>query len=136
MQYCVTNWVICFSSGHWLKKFLLHFIACLAFIGEWGHKLDHKLASVRIYIEMTPNACHRACVPVSSRNPLVLVILIKCSPHSLFQLLLLPFKKCGKYSGSFALLILQYHTATRMLLNLIDMLQVKSPLWVSEVGCT
>lgn len=136
MQYCVSNWVICFSSGHWLKKFLLHFIACLAFVGESRHKLDHKLASVRIYIGMTPNTCHQACVPASSRNPLVLVILIKCSPHSLFQLMPQLWRKYGKDAGKFAVSIQQCYTAKRILVDLIDMFHVKSPLWVSQVRCT
>lgn len=135
MQYCVSNWVICFSSGHWLKKFLLHFIACLAFVWESRHKLDHKLASVRIYIRMTPNTCHRACVPANSRNPLVLVILIKCSPHSLFQLMPLLWRKYSKDPGKFAVLIQQHYTAKRIVGDLIDLLQVKSPLWISEVVC-
>lgn len=82
MQYCVSNWVICFSSGHWLKKFLLHFIACLALVWESRHKLDHKLAYVRIYIEMTSNTCHHAGVSASSRNLTLLVNLIKCQTPS------------------------------------------------------
>lgn len=77
MQYCVSNGMICFSSGHWLKKFLLHFIACLAFLQESRHKLDCKLDCVGIYIEMTPNTCHPTSVSKSSRNLPPLVSLIK-----------------------------------------------------------